>query len=124
MRRLQSNTVKIPFKDDLGEFSIEARLLSPSEQTIIGDHRIKLLMLRDELAKSPTDIKELQKMEKRSAELIEGLYKLVADVCVDKSLDFNYWKAGKGFNIDVSMQIINDVLIASQRTEADTAKFR
>jgi hypothetical protein len=124
MRRLKSNTVKIPFQDDLGEFNVEARLLSPDEQKTIGDYRIQLLKFREELQKAPTDIKELIKLEKRGAELVQSIYELVADICIDKTLDFQYWKDGKGFNIDVPMRIINDVLIASQRTEADTAKFR
>jgi len=124
MRRLKSNTVKIPFKDDLGDFTIEARLLSPGEQKIVGDYRLQLLKFMDELRNAPSDIKEIQKLEKRGTEVVQSIYRLVAEVCVDKSLDLTYWRDGRGFNIDVPMRIINEVLVASQRTEADVAKFR
>lgn len=124
MRRLKSNKVKVTFNDDLGPFDIEVRLLSPNEQTIVSDTRIKLLRFREELAKAPRDISEIQKLEKRGNELLQELYKLVAEICVDKTLDFTYWKQGKGFNIDVPMKILNDAVLASQRTEADTASFR
>jgi len=124
MRRLKSNTVKIPFKDDLGDFTIEARLLSPDEQKTVGDYRLQLLKFKDELKNAPSDIKEIQKLEKRGTEIVQSIYQLVAEVCVDKSLDLTYWRGGRGFNIDVPMRIINDVLIASQPTEADVAKFR
>jgi hypothetical protein len=124
MRRLQSNTVKIPFTDDLGQFEIEARLLSPDEQKTVGGYRVQLLNFTEELRNAPTDLKEVIKLEKRGTELVQSIYRLVAEICVDKSLDLTYWRDGRGFNIDVPMRIINDVLIASQRTEADVAKFR
>jgi len=125
LRRLIANTIQVEFEDDMGKFNIEARLLSPEEQTHVSDERIKLLRFREELAKAPTtDIEELRNMEKRGAALMDELYKIVADICVDKTLDYEYWRKGSGYNADVPLKLLSEAIGASQRTEQDTARFR
>ena len=124
MRRLKSNTVKIPFKDDAGEFSIEVRLLSPDEQRQVAKHRRELLILRREINQKPTEIEAIKELGVRSENVLSAVYRLVAEICVDKSLNYKYWQAGKGFNTDTPFLLLNNASMLSQQSESETARFR
>ena len=126
MRRLKHNTVQVRFEDDLGGFEIEARLLSPSEQNEIASLLIHLISVSGRLdaQQKRQDTRGIDGLKKQSEALLNKIYRIAADICVDPQLDFAYWKAGKDYNIDVPIQVIAESYRASQRLSADIQKFR
>jgi hypothetical protein len=126
MRRLKHNTVQVQFEDDLGGFEIEARMLSPSEQNEIAGLLINLISVsgRLDVQQKRQDAQGINGLKKQSEALLDKIYRLAADICVDPLLDFEYWKAGKDYNIDVPIQVIAESYRASQRLSANIQKFR
>lgn len=123
-RRLKTRTIKVQFSDDLGDFDVEIRLMSPEEQR-------NLMKLYSDLSgylkvQSPQkdSTEEAQKLLDRGTELLNQIYELAGYLCVDKELDANYWKQGSGFNIDVPLQIIRAAISESQKVEEQARKFR
>jgi len=123
LRRLRFQTVQVPFTDDLGEFTIEARLLSPSESRRVSDLRMKLYKLSNQLRSGKSE-KELNKLKKESEDVVSELYEIVGAVCIDPDLDAEYWKTGSGFNLDVPLRILDAVSGVSPAEAEATKKFR
>ena len=123
MRRLKSNTIKIAFDDREGEFFIETRFMSPDEQRRLSGYQTEMTRLKVEIDKGPSP-DEIKVLGDRGMRVLDEIFGLVGDLCIDPSLNYDYWKAGVGYNLDVPMTILNQVLLASQQTEAETARFR
>lgn len=70
------------------------------------------------------DPEELKKIEEEAADLLDRLYRKVGDVCVDPSLNFEYWKRGEGFNVDVPFRILAEVLRLSGEAQKEIVFFR
>lgn len=124
MRRLKSNTIQVPFKDDVGEFNIEVRMLSPEEQVEFLKYRRQLFQIRREMDNPPTTIDGIKELGERSDEVLKALYGMVAEICVDKRLDLEYWRSGRGFNADVPFALLNGSLSFTRQSEVDTVNFR
>lgn len=119
-RRLHKKTVSVSFKDDLGEFTVEIRLMSPNEQkNLMGIYQ----KLNAYLAKKPKK-ETAQNLLVEGTKLLEEVYSMAGYLCVDSDLDADYWKAGEGFNIDIPLKIIRTAISESQKVEQQTRKFR
>lgn len=73
MRRTEKTTFKTIFEDDLGEFVVEARLMTSSE-------RREALRLNQMLGQGHTDLAKYE-------EAIKGLKDIAAEICVTPGLD-------------------------------------
>ena len=129
LRRLEKNTVFVPFTDDLGEFLIEIKLLNPKELDAVGKmygklvrHQIKAKQLGIGKAKENT--------EKQDTLIAEGnaimgeLYGWVQQICVDQSLTKEYWEEGVSFTIDVPLALLRIAMAESQKAATDIRSFR
>jgi hypothetical protein len=67
---------------------------------------------------------QVKQLSAKSEELLNSIYRLVAEICVDKALDYEFWAKGSGFSQDVPLQLLNEAINRSQRLEVDTANFR
>jgi len=75
-RRAKQLATKITLSDDIGEFEIEMR--QPTRKQL------------DELLKLKQEIQQIETQEEAN----KKLYSLLADLCLDDSLDFEYWEKG------------------------------
>lgn len=140
-RRLKHFIVEVPFEHDLGTFILKARLMSPGEVLLFSDD-IAILqelnaknkevdkMLKLEVAGELSDedmnrlIKEVEKLAPEGIKILDKMYKMLGEICVDKTLDFDFWKAGDGFNTDVPMRVLSEVQKVTQEYARDINKFR
>ncbi len=120
-RRTRKQTAKVVLYDDMGpiEFEVYCR---PSIKTAI-----EILQVQEEWQKALSKVpgqndgtegvkrffEELDRVEDKMA-------RLLASLCVDKSLDYDFWKNGD-YDQEVVYQIISTVLNSTQK-EVDAAK--
>lgn len=110
-RRAKSETIKIPFKDDLGEFFIEVRLPTSAEM--------------DELLNFEKAVGAAQASKDPEAQAEAGakLYKMLADLAVDPSLDEEFFKGGGFLASDLS-QIIKEIFLEEEKRIKKVSSFR
>lgn len=129
LRKLEKNTVFVPFTDDLGEFLIEIKLLNPKDLDAVGKLYGKLLTYRTK-AKQLALSKDKENAEKQDALIQEGkaimgeLYGWVQQICVDSTLTKEYWEDGTEFTIDVPLALLRIAMAESQKTATDIRSFR
>ncbi len=97
-RKLQTDEVKLFMNDDLGEFSLRFRKLSPMEHN-------KLVMLQSKIANSKNDPEIID-------DLMKQLYSVMGDVSLD-GLDEQYWKEGTGYSPDILLASLLKVMSES-----------
>jgi len=132
MRRLHTRTAKIPLQDDLGEFYVEVHLLSPAEQEEIRGFYQKLTAVSEDLDKAIANPNEklIKQLTRKSTKLLDKLYHYAESVCVDPSLNYEFWKTGEGFLASDPSRIVSETLMASQglgtarEERRDLNKFR
>lgn len=125
LRRLEKNTVLVPFNDDLGEFMVEVKLLNPKELDAVGKMYAKLLGYRTKTQRlTKTDQPEQDNLIKEGEAIMDELYGWVEHVCVDSSLTLDYWKQGTSFTIDVPLALLRVAMAESQKTATDIRSFR
>ena len=98
MRRLKVKTFKTVFSDDLGEFTVETRLMTSGE-------RYRALHYNDILAKSEGDAEKY-------AEAIKGFKELLKDICVTEGLDEEFWESD-AVSDDVVIALVMNTLYGS-----------
>jgi hypothetical protein len=87
-RRAQRKTTSITLEDDEGTFTIE--MFQPTRKEL------------DELLKCQADLQNVKTQEKA----YETLYNLLAELCRDDTLDYDFWKEG-AYGLTDLMDIIN-----------------
>ena len=108
-RRAKTQTIFVPFSDDLGEFEIELRLPTAAEQDrmVELDHLMKEGVNDEEKIKAAT----------------EEIYKTMAALAVDPALDYVFFKSGSFLGSDLGI-MIKAVMQADQDRLKATVNFR
>ena len=110
MRRLRTKTIKTVLEDDLGEFTIETRLMTSGE-------RYRALQLNKMLRESEGD-------PEKYAKAINGFKELLVDLCVTPGLDEEFWMSDN-VSDDVIIAVILNTLYGSIKLVGDAvASFR
>lgn len=113
MRSVKSNTVDVPFNDDLGGFTVKCRVPTWSEQEQLG--RLKDLL---ENLKDPLNPKYDE-----SKECFFRLFAYPNGICLDASLDMTFFKNGC-FGMDFPLKLITSVVNATHKSLTDVGSFR
>ena len=98
MRRLTKRKVTTKFKDDLGEFSVDTRLMKGSE-------RARFLEANKALSESQNDPAKYTKA-------IQAIKEVVADICLTPGLDKAFWVSDDredGVVLTVALNTLNAV---------------
>jgi hypothetical protein len=110
MRRLYKRKVITTFKDDLGDFTVETRLLT-------GKERARFLDFNKQLSEAASDA------DKYNAAMT-GLKELAADISLTSGLEREFW-LGDEVSDDVVLTIIlNTFNGAAQAVREGVASFR
>lgn len=111
-RRLRTRTVPV----DFGDFTVDIRLLSPAEQSRLSRLQAETTEILAEIRKHPEKaegyIRQLDSIDSQICRILENL-------CVDPGLNYQYWRAGKGFNVDVPAKILSEAVRLSSKTEQE-----
>lgn len=94
MLRLKSTRIPVTFRDPLGDFTVEVRLMTASE--------------RDRFIRYNALIEQGKTFPEKLVEGLTGLKALAGDICVTEGLDAAYWGGP-----DVSDDVVMSVCIAS-----------
>lgn len=98
-RKLKTDVIELKLKDDLGDFSLHFRKLTPQEHDMVAHLQRRM--------KTEPD---------KEAELTKQLYELLGRVSLD-GLDEDFWKNGTGFSPDVFITAIIKIMTASSFPE-------
>jgi hypothetical protein len=109
-RKLKYDVIEVKLKDDLGEFTMKFRKLTPQEHNTIAGIQQKL--------KTEPD---------KATEYTNQLYEFLGRASLD-GLDEEFWKAGNGFSPDVFVTAVLKVMAESSFPDEkyfnEIAKFR
>lgn len=110
-RRALKDTITIPLTDDLGEFEIEVRIPLTSElDKILGSQ-----------AAISTSVTAGDQEATKAAQ--DQLFRALAEICVDPSLDYEFWKSG-AFSVTDMGQILKEVAQEVNARAESTKSFR
>ncbi len=134
MRHLNRETTLFMLSDDPEDY-VELHLISPAEQQwvreLIGQfqnvideaRRITVNLAKAKSKKKRAELKKQgDKLGEDAERLLDYQLHLVAALCVDPELDFNYWKSGSGFMGQMASTLIGHVLRSSR--EAAVTRIR
>jgi hypothetical protein len=105
-RRLKYRLIDVTLRDDMGEFTLQIRPMSIAEARRLQELRAAMGPTPDPLKANPLD---------------DEFCQLLADLCYDKSLDFNYWKSGN-YGVDVPAKLVMAATSVSVQDE-DQIRF-
>jgi len=109
--RLRNRFVPVAFEDgEGGNFTINIRVPSPEQRKRIYELRYEVVVA---LKDNDTDKLEALEIESRN---------ILADLCVDPSLDADFWKTGRGFDVEVPARLMN-VAMGIEAKEREAASF-
>lgn len=110
-RRAKSQTLNIPFEDDLGTFDLEIRIPTSAElDELMG---LQKKVGEASKAQDPVEVDRIS----------EELYKKMADLCTDPSLTAEFFKGGDFLGSDFG-QIIKEIFIEEERRISNVSSFR
>ena len=112
--RLRNRFIPVAFDDGQGEkFTINMRVPSQVQRRRLYEMRYEVVVaLKEDTPESR------QKIEALEVEL-NGL---LAELCMDPSLDAEFWRTGEGFDVDVPARLMN-VAMGIEQKELDDAQF-
>jgi len=109
--RLRNRFVPVKFSDGVGgEFTINIRVPSPAQRRRLYEIRYEVVA-----AIEAADQDKLAALDLESQNLL-------ATLCVDTSLDADFWKRGEGFDVEVPARLLN-VAMGIEPGEHDGAEF-
>ncbi len=97
-RKLATDVVILKMNDDLGEFVLKFRKLSPTEHN-------KLISIQGKIAESKDKPEAVE-------EQMQQLYSIMGDASLD-GLDEQYWKEGIGYSSDILLASLLKVMAES-----------
>jgi len=104
-RRARQQTIRINMSDNLGDFDIEIQ--QPTRQQL------------DDLLKFQLDIQNPDKQ----VEANKKLYAILGTICIDESLDSDYWEAGD-YSVNDLIDIIDRLFETFLQRFRDVQSFR
>jgi len=123
MRRLLYRVVEVEFEDDQGKFTIPIRLLSPAERRRLFEIQYRFTQLQNEINR--VDKEEKLNMLREELERIDDeICRFLEKICIDPDLDFEFWKRGEGFSMDVPAKLLSEAIRLSPSTDEEIKLFR
>ena len=109
--RLRNRVVPVKFGDGVGgEFTINIRVPSPAQRRRLYEIRYEVVA-----AIEAADKDKLVALDHESQILL-------AELCVDTSLDADFWRRGEGFDVDVPARLLN-VAMGIEPSDREAAEF-
>jgi len=111
--RLRDRFVPVTFEDgEGGNFTINIRVPSPIQRSRIYELRYEVVV-----ALKADDADKIDALEIEAQQIL-------GELCVDPSLDADFWKTGQGFDIEVPARLMNVAMGIEAKEREDASFFR
>ena len=109
--RLRNRFTSVKFDDGVGgDFTINIRVPSPAQRRRLYEIRYEVVA-----AIEAADKDKLVALDHESQILL-------AELCVDTSLDTDFWRQGEGFDVEVPARLLN-VAMGIESSDREAAEF-